>query len=174
MTRCIAVISFFVLLASLHEVHAAAYDDFRSLSPILDSAEHFFISLKNREFSYVWEALSENSSDTIISDVYKASSSINENTSKEDIVTDFNRRGMIFTNYWDSFRRSFDADMILEDSQWEMGPVTKESAEIIITHQRAHSPTTLTMRKEDNLWKIGLVETFWQRKAVRLLPLIFR
>jgi hypothetical protein len=152
-----------------------AYDDeYKTLAPILSSAENFFISLKNTEFDTAWDLLSENSHKVIISDVYDVTRKINRNINREDIIEDFNSRGRMFTNYWNSFHRSFDADMLLEHSEWEMGPIRKNEAEIIIRHNNSQGPTILKMSKEHDTWKVGLTETFWQIKALNLLHFIFQ
>jgi hypothetical protein len=52
-----------------------------------------------------------------------------------------------------------------------MGFLRKDKAEIIITYNKSRRPATLKMHKEKNTWKVGLVETFWPRKALKLLHL---
>jgi hypothetical protein len=157
------------------ENNSAAHDDeYRALAPILSSAEKFFIYLKDGEYDAVWDSLSENSHKVIIHDVYEVTRKINGEINREDIIKDFNSRGRMFANYWNSFHRSFDADMVLEHSEWEMGVIRKDEAEIIITHNDSQGPTILKMRKEHNLWRVGLAETFWQRKALNLLHFIFQ
>jgi len=41
--------------------------------------------------------------------------------------------------------------------------VGKDRAEILLTHHDADHPATLIMFREDNDWKVGLVETFRAR-----------
>lgn len=155
--------------------NSAAHDvEYKALAPILSSAERFFLSLKNSEYDTAWDLLSESSHKTIIRDVYEVTRKINGDINREDIFKDFNSRGRMFTNYWNSFQRSFDSDMILENSEWEMGVIRKDEAEIIITYNKSTSPTILKMLREQDLWKVGLAETFWQRKALNLLHFIFQ
>jgi hypothetical protein len=168
------ILVFLVSHFALLNVCAAYDDDYSSFAPILGSAETFFISLRNSEYGAAWDLLSEKSHDTIISDVYEVSRKMNRDINREDIIRDFNNKGTMFTNYWNSFLWTFDADMILEQSRWEMGLVRKDKAEILITYNKSHRPTILTMLREKDAWRVGLVETFWQRKNVKLLRLIFQ
>ena len=157
------------------ENNASAHDDeYRTLDPILNAAEKFFISVKDGQYDTAWDLLSEDSHNTIIGDVYEATRKLNENIRREDIIKSFNSRGKMFTNYWNSFQRSFDADIILEKSEWEMGQIKKDEADIIITYNNAEGPTVLKMHRENDLWRVGLTETFWQRKGINLLHLIFQ
>jgi hypothetical protein len=171
MNRFLSIIPVFLLSHIFLLNTYAAYVDYKTLDPILKSAETFFISLRDNEYGTAWNLLSEKSHNVIIDDVYKASRKSNEDINKEDIIKDFNSRGMMSENYWNSFLRTFDADMILERSQWEMGFLRKDKAEIIITYNKSRRPATLKMHKEKNTWKVGLVETFWPRKALKLLHL---
>jgi len=54
--------------------------------------------------------------------------------------------------------------MILENSRWEIAFIKEDKAEIIITYKKSAEPARLKIFREDNTWKIGLVETFWTRK----------
>jgi hypothetical protein len=175
MNRCLYLFLIFIVSHIALENNSAAHDDeYKTLAPILSSAEKFFISLKDREYNAAWDLLSENSHKTIINDVYEVTRKINGDINMEDVIKDFNRRGRMFTNYWNSFHRSFNADMILEHSEWEMGIIRKDEAEIIITYYNSEGPTILKMRKEQDSWKVGLAETFWQRKTLDFLHLIFQ
>ncbi len=175
MNRYLFFILFFIVSHIALENNSAAHDDeYKALTPILSSAEIFFTSLKNTEFDTAWDLLSENSHEVIISDVYEVTRKINGNINREDIIKDFNSSGTMFTNYWNSFHQSFDADMILEHSEWEIGFIRKDKAEIIITYNNSLGPTILKMSKEQDMWRVGLAETFWQRKALNLLHFIFQ
>lgn len=176
MNRFILLITVFLLAhIALPDVCTAYYDDdHKSLSPVLGPAEKFFSSLQGSEYGAAWELLSERSHEVIIDDVYKASREINRGLRKEDISDDFNNEGIMFISYWRSFLNTFDTEMILEKSQWEIGAVSDDKAEIIITYKNAQKPTILVMRKQSDSWKVGLVETFWQRKKLSLLRFIFQ
>jgi len=175
------MIKYFSLMLIFIAVHAAmannaaAHDDeYKALAPIVNAAEKFFLSLKDGEYDTAWDLLSASSHKAIISDVYNSTRKINGDIDREDIIKDFNSRGRMFTNYWTSFHRSFDFDMILENSEWEMGNIRKEEAEIIITYDNSEAPTLLRMLKEQDSWKVGLAETFWPRKTLNLLHFIFQ
>ncbi len=172
MMRSLIIICIFSLSGSI--VHGVNDEEYRILSRILGPAEKFFQSLKNSEYDTAWDLLSGHSQKIIVNDVYEASRKFKGNIQKEDIVEDFNRRGMMFTQYWNSFLRTFDADMILEQSQWDMGPITGSEADIIIQHGHSYKPTILKMRKEKEGWRVGLVETFWQSRRVNFLRFLFR
>ncbi len=146
-----------------HPVSTAAQES-NSLNQVLGSAEEFFQSLKDRNFILSWQLLTKKSRDTIINDVYKASRKIGGTTAKEEIGKDFESAGIISLNYWNAFLGSFDPDMVLEESRWEIGFIKPDKAEILITHRRSRVPAVLGLSREDGIWKVGLVETFWTRK----------
>jgi len=170
----LVILVFFMSHIALPDICTAHDDAYKAVAPILSSAENFFISLKKNEFDATWDLLSEHSRKVIISEVYEVTRKINGDISREDIVKDFNSRGTMFTNYWNSFHRSFDADMILERSEWEIGFIRNDTAELIITYNDSQGPTVLKMSKEQDTWRVGLTETFWQRKALNLLHFIFQ
>jgi len=135
-----------------------------SINSVLDSAEKFFISLKAREYKHAWNLLSKKSQETIIKDIYKTSNEIGANTKIENIQLDFDNSGLISKNYWDAFLDTFDPNLILENSRWEIGFIKENKAEIIIKQKKSEEPARLKLFKENNKWKVGLVETFWTRK----------
>lgn len=135
-----------------------------SINSVLDSAEKFFISLKAREYKHAWNLLSIKSQETIIKDIYKTSNKIGAKTTIENIQLDFNNSGLISKNYWDAFLDTFDPNQILENSRWEIGFIKENKAEIIIRQKKSEEPARLKLFKENNKWKVGLVETFWTRK----------
>jgi hypothetical protein len=151
-----------------------AKDEGESPDVILDSAEKFFLSLQYGEYDTVWNLLSEKSHNTIINDVYKSSRKVNEDVRREDIIHNFQRRGVMFHNYWNGFRSTLNTKTILEQSLWEIGFIDDTEAEIVITYKKSKNPTRLKMMKEKKLWRIGLVETFWTGKAMKLLRFIAR
>lgn len=139
---------------------------------ILDSAEKFFLSLKERDFETTWNSLSGRSRESIINDVYETSVKIGGTIRRDDIIRDFERRGLMFTNYWKSFIRTFDADVVLEQSLWKMGTVRETKAEIIIQYNKFSNPTILRMMKENDTWKVGLNETFSRRTLEKWMDLL--
>jgi hypothetical protein len=147
-----------------HPSESPAGESYKTTATILDAAEMFFISLKEKKYGTVWALLSEESCKTIITDIYKASKENGEDLQKGDIKSDFAKKGIIFNAYWDSFLQDFDPDMVLEESSWEMGPVNKDKAEVIILHKKSEHPAILQMFKENGVWKVGFSETFRVRK----------
>jgi regulatory protein YycI of two-component signal transduction system YycFG len=163
------IISFFLLFFIgygffFYPSESHAEENYKTTAAILDTAEMFFISLKEKKYGMVWALLSEKSCRTIITDIYKASKENGEDLKKEDIKSDFDKKGIISNTYWDSFLQDFDPDMVLEESSWEMGPVNKDKAKIIILHKKSEHPAILQMFKENGVWKFGFSETFGVRK----------
>jgi len=128
---------------------------------ILDSSEKFFISLKKNDFTAAWNLLSSKSRETILGDVIRATRKAGGGINKEDIIRDFNNSGVIATSYWSAFLNTFDPNMILDESKWEMGDIGRQRAEIIITHKKSRNPVVLKVLREEGVWRVGLVETFW-------------
>ncbi|RJQ17462.1 MAG: hypothetical protein C4560_08535 [Nitrospiraceae bacterium] len=134
------------------------------IESVLETAEKFFLSLQTRDYNNAWALLSEKSRRTIINDVYKTYHKMGGSTRKEDVIKNFDDRGAMFNNYWDAFLESFHPAIILEESNWEIGFLSGLNAEIIITHKKSKNPANLKLIKENDSWKVGLVETFWTRK----------
>jgi hypothetical protein len=161
-----AVFALILFFTFAGPAHSDDYSNSSTVAAILDSAEKFFLYLKNRQYSPAWELLSEKTQETIINDVYKEFKKLGGKSEKNDITKDFENNGPVFNNYWDAFLRSFDPRAPLEESQWKMGFVKKHKAEILITNNKADMPAKLKMFRENNTWKVGLVETFWLRKKI--------
>lgn len=135
----------------------------KEVADILDSAEGFFKDLQNKSFTKAWQGLSEKSRNTIVSDIAKSISK-EVTIPTEKIAEDMNTCGEICKSYWGGFLRSFDPDIALNQCKWEMGTISGNTAEIIITYKKAERPAILKMFKEQGKWRVGLVETFWTRK----------
>jgi hypothetical protein len=134
--------------------------DAASVTPVLNSAEKFFVSLKKRNFAESWELLSEKSRNTIIEDVSESNKKRGITISKETIEADFDSQGTIFN------QAGFDPDIVLDHSRWEIGFIKKQTAEIIMTYKNSKNPARLQMYRESGSWRVGLVETFWSIKQV--------
>jgi hypothetical protein len=134
---------------------------------ILDSAEKLFISLKERHYKTAWELLSEKSRQTIIDDVYRALKNSGITIEKEEIIRDFNTNGVMFNNYWNAFLNNFDPDIALNERVWEFEKIESDHA-IILLKNRAVI-TKLQMYKENSQWRVGLVETFWMSKTMKII-----
>jgi hypothetical protein len=53
----------------------------------------------------------------------------------------------------------------LKDSFWEVGKVEKNYAEVLVRYKKSENPTILRLYKEKDIWKFGLVESFWAIKG---------
>jgi len=163
--------------------HAASPEDDPAVPAILDRAESLFQSMKSRDYTAIFAALSAKSRETIVAETSSAlataakqappakattadTPSAPAKTSPPDteaLRRDFVAGGPTARDYWDAFLRRFDPDIALEHSRWEIGSVGKDHAEILLTHHGADHPATLKMFLEDGAWKVGLAETFWSR-----------
>lgn len=133
---------------------------------ILARAEDFFTALKKGKYEAAWSLLSEKSRNTIIDDVYIKYQKMGGDIQREFIEQDFKKNGVIFNNYWDSFSRNFDTLMVLEQSRWQAGALERDKADIIITYKTSQNPLKLKMMRENDTWKVGLVETFWKSRSM--------
>ena len=138
-----------------------ADDPHKSEGPVLESAENFFVFLKEKNYRAAWELLSERSQETIINDVYESARESGATIDKEKIVTDFSGSGIIFNNYWNAFMINFNPDIVLNERVWEFENIGPVRAIILI---RGEGITRLIMYKEAGWWKVGFVETFWTRR----------
>lgn len=131
---------------------------------VLDAAELTFKSMKDRSYNNIWRSVTQRSRNTIVKDVFKAVAKTDNQYSEEQILNDFKDCSTICKSYWDGYLQSFDPNTALEQSKWGIGFIKKSEAEIIITYEKAEKPAVLKMFREDGVWKVGLVETFWTRK----------
>jgi hypothetical protein len=152
--KIIIVSVLILLLGVVYSVRAAPNDE---TDAILQSAESCFKAMKQRNYVDIWKSLSIKSKATIVESVTKRAA---DTYSRAQIDTDFSIGGLIARSYWNEYLFYFDPDMVLEQSKWEMGPIGKRQAEIILQHRKAESPARLRMFKEENQWKVGLIETF--------------
>lgn len=132
---------------------------------ILDSAEIFFVSLKEKKYKDAWELLSERSHRTIINEVYNSVRDSGIEIKKANIVKDFDDNGIIFNNYWNSFMLNFDPDIVLNERVWEFEKIKPDSAVILL---KGSGITRLKMFREAGWWKVGFVETFWTGRRGKL------
>jgi hypothetical protein len=153
-----------LLLFSVHEAESKYQGP--SVSSILDSAEGFFIFLKQGEYMAAWELLSEKSQKTIINDIYRSSKNNGMEMKKGDIIRDIDNNGLIFNNYWKGFMLNFDPDVVLNDRVWEFENIESDHAVILL---KKRAITKLHMYKEDEHWRVGLIETFWTRKPLKFI-----
>jgi len=139
--------------------------------------------MKTRDYPAIFAVLSAKSRETIVAETTSALDTAAKQARREKpaaaetssapardpvpgpdtVRNDFIAGGPIARDYWDAFLSRFDPDIALEHSRWEMGPVGKDRAEILLTHHGAERPAVLKMFLEAGGWKAGLVETFWSR-----------
>jgi hypothetical protein len=132
---------------------------------VLISAESLFKAMKQTNYAEIWMGLTQKSRKIIAEDVFKKTKGAGQTGYSVDAVEkDFDGNGPIAKEYWDAFLQSFNPDEVLERSTWEIGFVKKDTAEICLLHKNAENPARLKMFKENGQWKVGLVETFWNRK----------
>lgn len=141
---------------------------------ILSAAENLFVFMKNKNYKAVWSSLSKKTQTTYVNDVMKANKKENKEnknasleTNEDALFNDFFTGGYYAKAYWDSFLSVVNPDIFLERCSWEMGKIGKNEAEIILQYKTSEKPAILRMFKENNVWKVGLDETFGTR---RLLP----
>jgi len=151
--RTIAALVAILLIGSI-SVSAQTGDE---TDKILQVAESCFKAMKQKDYVGIWNTLSTKSKTTIAGDVFKRAAGT---YSKEQVVTDFSIGGLIARSYWNEYLFHFDPDTVLEQSKWEMGPIAKQGAEIILQYKKAEQPALLKMFKENDHWKVGLIESF--------------
>lgn len=131
---------------------------------VLETVEKFFATLKRNDSRSLWGMLSEKSRSTIVRDVYKAVKDTKNPPTEEQVRADFTETGPLAVSYWGGVLKTFDPDMLLTESRWQMGKVSKNKAEVLAEHKTAKKPAVIQVFKEKGEWKVGLVETFWTRK----------
>ena len=142
----------------------------KDVDNILFSAESLFKMMKDKNYPRIWFFLSNTSQNAIIDDTYKnmmnyAKGKGKEMTySKEQIKDNFKTGGTAAQAYWDSYLNAFNPDMVLEQSKWEMGNISKEKAQINIMYKKSEKPAIIQMYKENGMWRVGLTETFKSAK----------
>ncbi len=161
----------FISIMLFNSPYVQANDIDKSKIIILETAEKLFISLKERRFTAAWDLLTEKSHNTIINDVYNNSIEKGIEINKQNIINDFNNNGVIFNNYWEGFLNTFDPDIVLYKRVWEFGEVTSDKAVILL---KGKVVTKLEMFKEKDIWKTGLVESFWKERDLKILPYILK
>jgi hypothetical protein len=158
----LAVILFFFFFSPLY---AKPPDEV--VNAVLASAETTFKAMKEKNYPAIWNSLSAKTRRSAVDAVYKASRKANFELEKEKIVADFAKGGELAKAYWDGYMEVFDPDTVLEQSKWGIGTIGKDTAEINILYRKSTKPAVLKLYREDNVWKVGLEETFGARN---LLP----
>ena len=153
------VYGFFFSAPSVHAGDSNLHD-------VLFSAESLFKAMKERNYAEVWKFLTARSKTIIVDDVYRAEVKLGSEPTKKQLNDDFASGGATARTYWNSYMKSFDPDMVLEQSTWKINVVKKDYAEINILYVKSDKPAMLQLFKEDGMWKVGLQETFRLRKWI--------
>ncbi|MBI5683282.1 MAG: hypothetical protein HZB79_09930 [Deltaproteobacteria bacterium] len=153
------------LLVFIHPIHAHSSENLeKEIDNILSSAESLFKAMKDNDHKAIWLYLTSKSKKMIVEDTYKSAIKSGVEYTREQINVDFSIGGLIAKSYWKGFLSTFNPDIVLEHSTWEMGLVEGNRSEVIITYKKSEKPAILKMFKEDGVWKVGFTETFWTRK----------
>lgn len=128
---------------------------------LFSAARNFFRNIEKKDSTLVWDAITVKSRETIINTIYKEQKKTGVRFSREGIMKDFDNCGVICKSFWNAYFSTFDPELALGQSKWDIGSIKKDKAEILITHRRAESPAMLKMFKESGSWKVGFTETFW-------------
>lgn len=171
-----AISVFFILACG---TYASCSEPKQETDEVLKAAENTFLSMKkarkdttvvkvdeSKKYLDILSSLTAKSRETIINDVYKEErkAGFRKNLTIKDVENDFSECREMCVSYWFNFLVSFNPEMVLSQSNWDVGFVKGNKAEIIITYKTAQQPAKLRMFKENGMWKTGLVETFWARK----------
>lgn len=128
---------------------------------VLDAAESLFKAMKLKNYPEIWMRLTGKSHKTIAEQVYKAMEKAGETGYSVALVEqDFTVGGPVARSYWSAYLDTFHVDYVLEQSTWEIGFIKKDKAEICLLYRKAGNPARLKMLKEQDQWKVGLMETF--------------
>lgn len=159
---------FLVLFFSfISPLNAQKINKEKEIDSILNSVEHVFKLMEAKDFCGIWQGITERSKKRIVDDIYKEEARLSkkENRSafytKEMIFHDFNTCNKISKEYWHAFLTNFDPKMALEQSTWSIGKIEQNYAEVILHYRKSERPAVLQVFKENGVWKLGLVETFW-------------
>lgn len=131
---------------------------------VLSAAESAFQAMKTRNYAELWGKLSRKSREAIVGNVMKAARKAGAGVEKGEVVRDFAEGGLFARAYWESYLTAFDPDAVLEHSRWDLGPIGKREAEILLKYEKAEQPARLKLFREDGLWRVGLEETFSGRR----------
>lgn len=138
----------------------AAAQDQKEENQIISAAESLFVAMKGKNYPEIWRLITRKSQEEISSNIVKAARKQGEELNHVQVAKDFAEGGPIARAYWNAYLDAFNPDLVLKECSWRMGEVKKKEAIIILQHKKAERPALLQMKKEDNVWKVGLEETF--------------
>ncbi len=163
-------VCFFASVFLFSSPHAYAGELSKSEALMLETAERFFIVLKYKNYPAVWNLLTKKSQETIINDILDSSVKKGIEIKKQDIINDFSTSGIIFKSYWDGFLSTFNPDIALNKRVWALGEITEDKAVILL---KGKEVTNLEMYRENDSWKVGLVETFWKSGGMNIPSFLY-
>lgn len=161
--------SLFALMLSLVAPGASlgqSLDDPQVVEVFL-AARTFFEEIEKGSNAALWKSITAESRKKIVDTIYKEQKKTGESSTRDQIRDNFESCGSICTAFWRAYSASFDREVTLQLSRWELGFLKKNKAEILITHPRADRPAKLKLFREDGKWKVGMMESFWGRRAWR-------
>jgi hypothetical protein len=156
------IVALFCFLAFIPVASAAV--DPKETPEILDAAEAVFQNMAKKDFPALWRGLTAETQRSIIQSVQKAEGRIGHDHTEEQLRSAFQNGEALAREYWEAYLFRFDPKTVLNESRWNMGPVNKNRAEIILRHQKSDHDALLKMFREEGVWKVGLDETFSNRQ----------
>jgi hypothetical protein len=132
----------------------------------LEATESLFKAMKERNYPKIWSLLTQKSHQIIIDDVRKAIAKRGADEAGVSLQSDFASGGRYAREYWEAYLEVFNPDIVLEQSKWEMGRVSRNEREIILHYRKSDQPAILKIYKENDSWKVGLEETFRPRRWI--------
>jgi hypothetical protein len=135
---------------------------------IVIAAESFFIALKNKNYTAIWEVLSRNSRRAVLHDAAEEYQKQGLTVEKEKLAADFRDGGTAAGDYWHSVSAVFDPDIALEQCRWKMGKMGENEAEIVLHCGDSVNQMVLKLYRESGKWKFGWEESFGARRRPAL------
>ncbi|MEM3845192.1 MAG: hypothetical protein QXU98_05770 [Candidatus Parvarchaeota archaeon] len=157
----VLLFSFVIIFLAFPRFSYANYEQREKVDNVLNTANAFFEKMQKHDFADLWNFLSNKSKDKIVTNVYKnlLKSKI-QGYSENQIRQDFKNDGPIAQSFWTGYLKTFNPNMVLNESVWEKVEFDGKKAKIVIKYKKASEPFYLQMVKENGDWKVGLIETF--------------
>lgn len=155
--------SFFIIGLVFFKTNVWALSQYeRESSLILNKADSFFRILEKRDYKSVWFLLTKESKSIVINDVCKAIKKTTKKCNLNLVKSNFKKGIGLAQDYWNSYLRYFNPDLVLRQSIWKIKYIHKSKAEISIKYKKAPNPVYLIMKRENGSWKVGLAESFFK------------
>ena len=158
-TKMVGAIVFLFLIIPANSFSQSLEDP--EVIDLFMTARAFFRTIESQDYSGVWASITAKSRKKIIDAIYKEQKKTGEYSTREHIKRDFDICGVVCRSFWRAYSRTFDPESTLKQSRWDLGYMKKKKAEILITHQMADRPAKLKLFREEGMWKVGLMESFW-------------